>query len=121
MKNVLVIEQLQALEYGDRESLDQVDAEALVVVLADQLVDVHAEQLERYADVPAKHEVVVHVYHVVLVVRIFLEQVPQYFDFAGRLLVKALLVSQYFQGDLAFLLVIEHLDDLFVQMKRVGY
>lgn len=112
VQNALVVEQLQALEYGGGEPLDQVQAEALVVVLAHQLVDVHAEQFERYADVSSKNEVVKHVNHVVLVVRIFVEQVPQYLDLAGRLLVKALLVSQHFQGDLSLLLVIEHLDDL---------
>lgn len=71
MADALVVEQLQALEYGDRKAFDQIHAEALVVVLSNQLVDVHAEQFERYADVPSKHKVVVHVNHIVLIVRIF--------------------------------------------------
>lgn len=114
MQNVLIVEQLQALEYGGGEPLNQIQTEALVVVFAHQFVDVHAEQFEGYANVASKNEIVVHVYHVVLIVRIFVEQMPQYFDLAGCLLMEALLVSQHFQGDLTFLLVIEHLDDLFL-------
>lgn len=112
VQDLLVVEQLQALEYGDGKPLDQVHTETLVVVFANQLVHIHAQQLERDADVPPEDEIVKHVNHVVLIVRVLLQQMPQDLDLAWRLLVEALLVSQHLQGDLSFLFVVEHLDHL---------
>lgn len=73
MYNTFVVEQLKAFQYGNGKFLNQINTETLIVVLSDELVDVHTQQLERYADMSSKEKVIVHMYHVIPVLRILLK------------------------------------------------